>query len=439
MSRILLVDDEIVISMRLEEVLTSMGYDVAGVAASGREAIEMARDRHPDLILMDIVMPGELDGIDAAAKIRSEIDIPVIFITGHAKDRLIERAKQVSPFGYILKPFQENQIKVVIEIALHKDKMEKQLQKAYYELEGRVKERTADLVKSNEELRRQIAERQVVEEKLRKSEEIAQMIINAPLDTASVLLDTDGNIISLNRTGAKQFRKSRTETIGLNVFDLLPSEVSKPRKIAFKKAIKSGKEVRYSEKIGRRWFDHSIYPALNPQGEVKMLIGFSRDITELKKTETALRERERALENKTNALNETNIALGVMLKKRESDKLKMQKDVLSNVKQLIEPYLKKLKKSQMDLIQESYLHVLDSNLKEITSPFIQTLSSELLNLTPTEIKVANLVKQGKTTKEIADITDSTKWAVDFHRNSMRRKLGIRNKKLNLRTYLLTFA
>lgn len=172
---------------------------------------------------------------------------------------------------------------------------------------------------------------------------------------------------------------------------------------------------------------------------MKRLIGFSRDITDLKKIEEALREREKELENKTNALNETNIALGVMLKKRESDKLKMQKDVLSNVKQLIEPYLKKLKKSQMDHIQESYLHVLDSNLKEITSPFIQTLSSELLNLTLTEIKIANLVKQGKTTKEIAEITDSTKWAVDFHRNSMRRKLGIRNKKINLGTYLLTIT
>lgn len=267
MSRILLVDDEIVISMRLEEVLMSMGYDVVGVAASGNEAIEMARDHHPDLILMDIVMPGELDGIDAAAKIRSEIDIPVIFITGHAKDRLIERAKQVSPFGYILKPFQENQIKVAIEIALHKKKMEEQLQKAYHKLEERVKERTNDLVKSNEELRRQIAERQVVEEKLRESEEIAQMIINAPLDTASVLLDTNGNIISLNKTGAKHLRKSRTETIGLNVFDLLPSQVAKPRKIAFNKAINSGKEVRYSEKIGKKWFDHAIYPTLDPQGE----------------------------------------------------------------------------------------------------------------------------------------------------------------------------
>ena len=317
MSRILLVDDEIVISMRLEEILTSMGYDVVGVAATGREAIEMAIDCHPDLILMDIVMPGELDGIDAAAKIRSEIDVPVIFITGHAKDRLIERAKQVSPFGYILKPFQENQIKVAIEIALHKKKMEEQLQKAYHELEGRVKERTSDLEKSNKKLLRQIAERQAVEEKLRK--------------------------------------------------------------------------------------------------------------------------RERELKNKTKAVHETNIALEVMLKKRENDKLKMQKDVLSNVKQFIEPYLKKLKKSEMDLIQKSYLHVLDSNLKEITSPFIQTLSSELLNFTPTEIKVANLVKHGNTTKEIAEITNSTKWAVDFHRNSMRKKLGIRNKKLNLRTYLLTIT
>jgi CheY-like chemotaxis protein len=102
MKKILIVDDDATVSMGLEELLKSIGHDVVGMASSGREAVEMAKKLNPDLILMDVVMPGELDGIDAADKIRSDLNIPVIFVSGHAKEQLVNRAKHVEPFGYIL-------------------------------------------------------------------------------------------------------------------------------------------------------------------------------------------------------------------------------------------------------------------------------------------------------------------------------------------------
>ena len=105
-SKILIVDDEAYVSTQLEERLTSMGYDVVGMASSGEAAIDMAKSLHPDLVLMDIVMPGKLDGIAAAEIIKEEQDIPVIFVTAYAEDQFIERAKHVEPFGYIVKPFQ---------------------------------------------------------------------------------------------------------------------------------------------------------------------------------------------------------------------------------------------------------------------------------------------------------------------------------------------
>ena len=127
MPKILIVDDQAYVSTQLEERLTSMGYDVVGMASSGEASIEMAKSLHPDLVLMDIVLPGKFDGIAAAEIIREEQDIPVIFLTAYAEDQFIERAKHVEPFGYIVKPFQEGEIKASIEVALHKMEIERWL------------------------------------------------------------------------------------------------------------------------------------------------------------------------------------------------------------------------------------------------------------------------------------------------------------------------
>ncbi len=132
----MVVDDEATITMQLEERLVAMGYDVAGTASSGEEAIEMARCLRPDIILMDIMMPeGEMDGINAAEKIIAEMDIPVIFLTACADDKTIKRAKRVEPFGYIIKPFENMEVRSNIEIALQKHKTEKALHASYHFLE----------------------------------------------------------------------------------------------------------------------------------------------------------------------------------------------------------------------------------------------------------------------------------------------------------------
>ncbi|HVP96080.1 response regulator [Methanoregula sp.] len=129
MSKILVVDDEAIITMQLEERLSAMGYTVAGMASSGEDAIEKARRLKPDLVLMDIVMPGKLNGIEAAKTIAG-LDIPVVFVTSYADDSIIEKAKQVRPYGYIVKPFNELEIKAAIEVALFRKTAEEELRKA---------------------------------------------------------------------------------------------------------------------------------------------------------------------------------------------------------------------------------------------------------------------------------------------------------------------
>jgi CheY-like chemotaxis protein len=136
MSNILVVDDEAIITMQLEERLSAMGYIVAGMAASGEDAVDKARRFRPDLVLMDIVMPGKMNGIEAAKIITGELDIPVVFVTSYADDAIIQKAKSVRPYGYIVKPFNELEIKAAIEVALFRkatEQEEEQVKKSVQE------------------------------------------------------------------------------------------------------------------------------------------------------------------------------------------------------------------------------------------------------------------------------------------------------------------
>jgi two-component system, response regulator PdtaR len=124
MARVLIVDDEAIITMQLAEKIRSLDHKVAGMASSGEDAIAKAHATKPDLVLMDIVMPGKTNGITAAEIINKELDIPVIFITSYADDKTLDEVKKVNPYGYIVKPFGDLELKATIEIALFRKKNE---------------------------------------------------------------------------------------------------------------------------------------------------------------------------------------------------------------------------------------------------------------------------------------------------------------------------
>ena len=125
---ILIVEDERIIAMDIKHSLLNLGYDVVGMVASGEEAITKAGESYPDLVLMDIMLQGEIDGIEAAAQIRRRYNIPMIYLTAYANDTILQRAKLTQPFGYVLKPFRESELHFNIEIALYRHEMEKKLQ-----------------------------------------------------------------------------------------------------------------------------------------------------------------------------------------------------------------------------------------------------------------------------------------------------------------------
>ncbi len=162
------------------------------------------------------------------------------------------------------------------------------------------------------------------------------------------------------------------------------------------------------------------------------------EIVERKKAEVGLIKRGSELDLKSRTLEEANIALRVILKAREEDKGELEAKVLANMKKLVLPYLEKLENSNLEKPQQDYLAVLKTNLEDLVSPFSQQLSSPLLNLTPREIQIANRIKEGRTNKEIAGFFNISLRTVEFHRENIRNKIGLVNKKVNLRTQLLLF-
>ncbi|MEW6616768.1 MAG: PAS domain S-box protein [Thermodesulfobacteriota bacterium] len=181
-------------------------------------------------------------------------------------------------------------------------------------------------------------------------------------------------------------------------------------------------------------------------GKAIYLMGSFLDISEKKRAEQILRQREADLQLKTNelefktkSLEEMNTALKVLLRRREEDRTEIEEKILVNVKELVAPFLEKLKSTKLHPRQLAYINILELNLKDIISPFSRKLSSTYLSLTPTEIQIANLVKQGRTAKEIAELLNVSPGTIETHRKNIRVKLGIKNKKANLRSYLLSLS
>ncbi|MGD1005587.1 MAG: PAS domain S-box protein [Methanoregulaceae archaeon] len=142
---ILIVEDERITAEDMKETLLHFGYHVPAIASTGESAVEKAGELRPDLILMDIFLAGKMTGIEAAEQIGKQYDIPIIFLTAFADLQITERAKITGAYGYILKPYNERELQIAIEIAFYKSEMNKKLKKLNEELESRVKERTESL------------------------------------------------------------------------------------------------------------------------------------------------------------------------------------------------------------------------------------------------------------------------------------------------------
>ncbi len=310
------------------------------------------------------------------------------------------------------------------------------------ELETIVAQRTAELLKINELLAAEIKIRKEIEADMRRSEQLFRSLVET-MNEGLGIQDARGRITYANDKLLEMSGYSREELIGrpVTVFMDAAARRAYRRQIA---ARTSGAAEPYElsavTKDGRR-IDTIVAPrALMEDGKhYKGSFAVFTDVSRLKRTEADLKNRERQLTEKTRRLEKMNTTLEVLLQKREQDKLKLEQKVLLNIRQLIEPYLEKLGASRLSRSQQALIGILQANLAEILSPFSSILVKGNAALTPTELEVAQLVKQGRRTKEIAALLSVSTKTVDAHRIRIRKKFGLTNKRVNLETFLKTIG
>jgi len=288
-----------------------------------------------------------------------------------------------------------------------------------------------------------ITERKRSVNALRESEERFKDLANL-LPQPVWETDLEGNFTYANRVGYENFGYTpQNLEKGVSVANIIAPEDRERVVSNFGKTLRGiefeDHEYTCLTKDGRK-FPALIYSSpIIKDGEPSGVRGVTLDITDRKLAELALIKKGKELEEKTYELEEVNAALKVLLKHRDQDKKDFEQKIVANVKKLVLPYVEKLNNSRMNDRQMVYLNIIKSNLEDIIAPFLHQLSSKYSDLTPNEIQVAGFVKEGKTTKEIAELLNSSKGAIDFHRNNLRKKLGLRNTKTNLRAFLLTLT
>jgi PAS domain S-box-containing protein len=286
------------------------------------------------------------------------------------------------------------------------------------------------------------------DEKRRRAEEALKIITDeqavllASVPAMIFWIDKEGNFVRVNEPFAGALNKSADEISGKSLFDLYPEDQARKYHSDNVEVIESGIPKKNIEEpvqtpAGTIWVCTHKIPYQDKENNNAGIIGFSVDITERKQTEEALKDSEAALRIRTKELEEANRALRVLLKQRDEYKTELEEKVMLNVRGLVLPYAEKLKKRRLDAKTKAYLSVLESNLNDIVSPFAHKLSSKHVGFTPAEIQIAHLIKDGRTTKDMAELLNISTRTIESHRQNIRMKLGLHGKKANLRSHLLS--
>ncbi len=406
----LIVEDQYVVAENLRAELESMGYEVAGLASSGQEALRLARLKKPDLVLMDIKLRGEMDGIDTAMMLRRDLDVASFFLTAFSGDALLQRARQAEPLGFLVKPFERSGLRAGLEMALYRVKMERLLK----ESESRFR----------------------------------SMFENAPV--AYLALDEESCCVDCNSELCTLLGYAHGEIIGRQFADFFlvgQSQDTSGQCINIKDADRIEYDLALVGKNGAQLIvvlQGRLQTSLS--GKFKVLHCILHDITERKGFEEERQRTAQALKNVNDALEQrvlertvelekSNATLSMMLNYAQKAEKDIQERVVANLRTDILFLLDSLKRETLSDNASKLVEMLESTTHNLAHPLARSLESNLLKLTPREIQIANLIKHGRTTKEIMELLNLSPKTIETHRNNLRDKLGLRNKKNNLRTFL----
>ncbi|MEW6601813.1 MAG: PAS domain S-box protein, partial [Nitrospirota bacterium] len=332
-------------------------------------------------------------------------------------------------------------IRSIFRDITERKKAEMDIQDAREALKAKVKERTAELESVIELLRIEIHERRNIEEALKqKNLELNSFINNIP--DMAWLSDVNSRFIAANKAFAEAVGMETASLINQTYDNCFENEKAIKYREDDIKIMENKIQKIFEDKIVNNenktvWLETIKSPILDGHGKVVGTVGVARDITERRKTVQKLRKAENQLRDHSKELQESNIALKVLLKQRENDTKAFEKNILSNMKHLVIPYLTKLKRNRATSEELTYLNIIESNLKEMISPFAHKLSSRYLDFTPKEIQIADLIKDGKKDKDIMEVLHISPDTIKTHRKNIRKKLGIQGKNINLRTKLLS--
>ena len=288
---------------------------------------------------------------------------------------------------------------------------------------------------------RNVTARKRAEKYLRESEQKYRLLVeNLPSVVFKGYKDWSVDFVDEKIEVLTGYRMKEFNSRRMKWCDLLVGEDLTGARETFIKALKTDKSYVREYRIKTKsedilWIQERAMILCDEKGEIDYVSGVFFDVTEQKRAQEALRKSEAELLKKSRHLEEVNVALNILLKRREEDKKDFEENILANVKELVLPYVEKLKNSRLHSDEMTLVGILESNMKEIFSPFVTKLSSRFLSLTPTEIKVASLIKDGKTSKEIAALLLASENTIRSHRFHIRSKLDLKNRKINLRSYL----
>lgn len=284
-----------------------------------------------------------------------------------------------------------------------------------------------------------ITDQKIAEEKTQESENLYRAIFETT-GMATVIIEDDMSISLINSEFEKVTGYRKEDWQGKKKWPeyVAKEDINRMKKYHKLRRINPNAAPRnYEHKlIDSRGKIRNVFLTIDMIPGTKKSVSSFFDITEWRQAEKALKKREKELQNKSRNLQELNTTLRVLLKQREDDRQEFEEKVLSNVKEFVLPYVEKIKKSRMAAKDFAFVDILESNIKEIVSPFSRKLSSKYRHLTPKEIQIAHFIKEGKTSKEIADIMNVSKGAIDIHRYRLRSKLGLNKKKANLSSHLI---
>lgn len=285
------------------------------------------------------------------------------------------------------------------------------------------------------------AESGQAEARLRGSEEKYRRIFENIQDIYYEV-DLDGTILEISPSIERYFPLRREEWLGRSIADFYAEPA---QRLDFLRTIQERGAVHDFEILLRTSQGGVMTCAITATimagsgGAPPRIVGAMRDISIRKRVEQALREREEELSIQSRNLEEMNAALKVLLRQREDDRRELQEQIRANVKALILPGIDRLRTGLLTAPQRACLEEIERQLREMTSPFLQRLSQAYGDLTPQEIRVAEAVKNGRTTKEIAALLCLSVKTIDYHRNNIRRKLGLGRRSPNLRAFLMTLS